>query len=72
MGTRGKRIAGKKKPKSIKAKVTSKMNSKRRLSRMGKEMKKVGQRCVGVGVEWRGRGRWNGWNDAWSVDRSKN
>lgn len=40
-GTRGKRVAGKKKPKSIKAKVTSKMSSKRRLSRMGKEMKKV-------------------------------
>jgi len=39
--TRGKRVQGKKKPKSIKANVTSKMNSKRRLSRMGKEMKKV-------------------------------
>lgn len=38
--TRGKRVPGKKKPKSIKAKVTSKMSSKRRLSRMGKEMKK--------------------------------
>lgn len=43
--TRGKRVPGKKKPKSIKAKVTSKMSSKRRLSRMGKEMKKVSQHC---------------------------
>jgi hypothetical protein len=41
-GTRGKRLQGKKKPKSIKAKVTSKMGSKRKLSRMGKELKKVG------------------------------
>lgn len=43
--TRGKRVPGKKKPKSIKAKVTSKMSSKRRLSRMGKEMKK-GQKGI--------------------------
>ena len=46
--TRGKRVAGKKKPKSIKAKVTSKMSSKRRLSRMGKEMKKVSQSGMGL------------------------
>ena len=38
--TRGKRVAGKKMPKSITAKVTSKMSSTRRLSRMAKEMKK--------------------------------
>jgi hypothetical protein len=44
-GTRGKRVAGKKKPKAIKAKVTSKFSSKRRLSRMGKEMKKVGRKA---------------------------
>jgi len=43
--TRGKRVPGKKKPKSIKAKVSSKMSSKRRLSRMGKEMKK-GQKGI--------------------------
>lgn len=48
--TRGKRVPGKKKPKSIKAKVTSKMSSKRRLSRMGKEIKKV-RAC---GPEWMG------------------
>lgn len=40
-GTRGKRVQGKKKPKAVKAKVTAKMNSKRRFSRMGKEAKKV-------------------------------
>lgn len=44
-GTRGKRVPGKKKPKSVKAKVTSKMSSKRRLSRMGKELKK-GQKGI--------------------------
>mmetsp|Transcript_28545 Transcript_28545/g.37042 ORF Transcript_28545/g.37042 Transcript_28545/m.37042 type:complete len:686 (+) Transcript_28545:104-2161(+) len=36
----GNRVKGKVKKKSIKAKVTSSMGSKRRLSRMGKEMKK--------------------------------
>ena len=55
MGTRGKRIAGKKKPKSIKAKVTSKMNTKRKLSRMGKEMKKVREHGHGGARAARGR-----------------
>lgn len=44
-GTRGKRVAGKKKPKSIKAKINSRVGSKRKLSRMGKEMKK-GQKGI--------------------------
>lgn len=36
----GKRVEGKKKKKGIKANVTSKFNSKRRLSRLGKVVKK--------------------------------
>ena len=35
----GRRVEGKKKKKGIKAKVTSKMGSKRKLSRMGKKQK---------------------------------
>jgi hypothetical protein len=41
MGMKGKRPSGKQKKKSIKANVTSKFNSTRKLSRMGKKVKKV-------------------------------
>jgi hypothetical protein len=43
MGMKGKRPSGKQKKKSIKANVTSKFNSTRKLSRMGKKVKKVWQ-----------------------------
>ena len=36
----GKRVEGKKKKKGVKANVTSKFSSKRKLSRMGKKVKK--------------------------------
>ena len=40
MSKMGKRVEGKQKKKGIKANVTSKMGSKRKLSRMGKKVKK--------------------------------
>ena len=51
---KGKRKAGDVKKKSVKAKVTNKMNSKRRLSRMGKRQK-MGHRGIAAAFVTRGQ-----------------